>query len=132
MSHSEVGGIKKPHRKAPGVKALRDIKHLQKTTNLLIPYAPFRRLVDVLSQDYKSDLRFSRMSVEVLRQSLEAYLTGLLEDSGLIALHLKRVTANKNDVRTAYTLRGDHIKYGNFVTSRNADTLPRKPVPKKK
>jgi len=36
------------HRKAkPGTKALREIKKLQNTTNLLIPRAPFLRLVRI-------------------------------------------------------------------------------------
>eukprot|EP00741_Cyanophora_paradoxa_P023877 tig00000262_g23064.t1 len=41
-----AGGVKKPHRYRPGrTVALREIRKYQKTTNPLIPYAPFKRLV---------------------------------------------------------------------------------------
>jgi len=37
--------VKKPHRWRPGTVALREIRKYQKSTELLIPFAPFARLV---------------------------------------------------------------------------------------
>ena len=38
-------GIKRPHRFRPGTVVLREIHHYQKSTNLLIRWLPFQRLV---------------------------------------------------------------------------------------
>ena len=41
------------HRYRPGTLALREIRHYQKRTNLLIKKAPFARLVKEIVQDFK-------------------------------------------------------------------------------
>ena len=43
----------KPHRYRAGTAALKDIRHFQKTTALLIRRLPFQRLVREIAQDYK-------------------------------------------------------------------------------
>ena len=45
-----AGAVKKPHRYRPGTGALRDIRRYKKTTNLLIPKAPFSRFVHNLNK----------------------------------------------------------------------------------
>ena len=40
-SHSNVGGVKKPHRFRPGTVALREIRKYQKSTDLLLRKLPF-------------------------------------------------------------------------------------------
>ena len=42
----------------PGVMALREIRHYQKSSALLIRKLPFQRLVREIAQDFKTDLRF--------------------------------------------------------------------------
>jgi hypothetical protein len=44
-------GVKKPRRYKPGTVALREIRKYQKSTNLLLCKAPFRRLMRELCQD---------------------------------------------------------------------------------
>ena len=48
---------KKP-RFHPGTVALREIKRYQKSTDMLIPRAPFNRLVRNICADIDNDLRF--------------------------------------------------------------------------
>ena len=48
----------KPQRYQVGTAALRDIRHFQKSTALLIRKLPFQRLVREIAQDFKTDLRF--------------------------------------------------------------------------
>jgi hypothetical protein len=48
-----TGGLKKAHRFRPGTVALREIRKLQRSTDLLIPKLPFQRLVRELAQDFK-------------------------------------------------------------------------------
>jgi histone H3 len=56
------GGIKKAEgktrRNRPGTVALREIRRYQKSTKMMLPRAPFHRLVRKITQDYDSELRF--------------------------------------------------------------------------
>lgn len=90
-----------------GTMALREIMKFQKSEKLLIPAAPFIRLVKEISQDYKVDLRFAADAIKALQESAEAYLVGLFEDSQLAALHAKRVTVMPTDMKFVRTLRGE-------------------------
>jgi hypothetical protein len=47
-------GVKKPHRWRPGTVALREIKKYQKSTELLIKKAPFKRLLKEVMDDLAS------------------------------------------------------------------------------
>ncbi|KAB7499204.1 Metalloreductase STEAP4 [Armadillidium nasatum] len=53
-----TGGVIKPRRYRAGTVALREISRYQKSTELLISKFPFQRLVRVIAQDFKTDLRF--------------------------------------------------------------------------
>jgi Core histone H2A/H2B/H3/H4 len=53
-----AGGVKKPHRFRPGMVALREIHHYQKSTELLIRKLPFQRLVHEFAQDFKFKVCF--------------------------------------------------------------------------
>ena len=52
------GRLVKPHRYRAGTVALKDIRHYQGSTALLIRKLPFQRLVREIAQDFKTDLRF--------------------------------------------------------------------------
>ncbi len=49
---------KRNFRFKPGTVALREIKRYQKTTAMLLPRAPFQRLVRVICGEIDHDLRF--------------------------------------------------------------------------
>ena len=102
-----TGGVRKPHRFRPGTRALREIRHMQKTTHLLIKKLPFQRLVREIAQDFKTDLRFQLQAVMALQEASEAYMIGLLEDSNLCAIHAKRVTIMPKDIQLSRRLRGE-------------------------
>lgn len=87
-----MGGIRKPHRYRPGTVALREIRRYQKSTDLLIRNAPFKRLVREVAQTFKTDLRFQNMAITALQEAAEAYLVGILSDSQLCAIHARRCT----------------------------------------
>jgi histone H3 len=57
-----------------------------------------------------TDYRITEMGVEALRESSEAYLIGLLEDSYMLTLHAKRVTLMPSDLRLALNLRQDSLE----------------------
>jgi histone H3/H4 len=66
-----------------GAAAIREIKHYQKQTGVLIPAAPFTRLVRDISIDMGRDgdtpFRWQSSAIKALQESAEAYLTAFFE-----------------------------------------------------
>ncbi|KAJ2371560.1 centromeric DNA-binding histone H3-like protein cse4 [Coemansia sp. RSA 2607] len=102
-------------RTANGIKALREIRMYQKSTDLLISKLPFARVVREIAQDYVSDythsgtpagLRWQSSAILALQEASEAFLVHLFEDANLCALHAKRVTIMQRDIQLARRIRG--------------------------
>ena len=102
-------GVKKTHRFRPGTVALRQIRKLQKGTELLIQKAPFQRLVRETAEKHKTGLRFAASALAALQESTESYIVSLLSDANLCSLHAKRVTAMPSDLHLARRLRGERF-----------------------
>ena len=60
------GGIPKPNRSRPRAVALREIRKLQKSTELLIRKKPFVRLVREIAQDIGGGWRFKPKAIAAL------------------------------------------------------------------
>lgn len=99
----------KVHRFRPGTVALREIRRFQKSTELLIPRAPFWRLVKDVSSNHKTEYRYSALAVMAIQEAAEAYMTSLFEDANLCAIHARRVTVFPRDVQLARRLRGERM-----------------------
>lgn len=91
----------------PGTVALREIKRYQKSTDMLIPRAPFQRLVRDICSGIDNELRFQGSALLALQEASEAYIVGIMEDAGLCAVHAKRQTVMKQDMVLARRIRGD-------------------------
>ena len=91
----------------PGAAGLKEIRHFQKSTALLIRKLPFQRLVREIVQVYKTDLRFQQAAVDALQEAAEAYLVGLFEDTNLCAIHAKWVTIMPKDIQLARQIQGE-------------------------
>ncbi len=102
-----MGGVKKPHCYHPGTVALCEIRKYQKSTELLIRKAPFKRLVHKIAIHFKSDLRMQSTAILALQEALEAYLIRLFEDTNLCAMHGKRVTITPKDMQLAQRIQGE-------------------------
>ena len=98
---------KRKHRYRPGTLALREIRHYQKKTNLLIRRAPFARLVKEIAQDCMQEMRFRSSAIGALQEAAEAYLVGLFEDTNLCAIHAKQITIMPRDIQLARRIRGE-------------------------
>ena len=109
---SKLGGIKRPHRWRPGTVALREIRKLQKTTNLLIPKRSFERVVREIAQKYKTDLRFTKNSIFCLQEASEAYLIETFQDSLNVM-----IAANKQ------TLKVRHMQCALKISKKSTTTL---------
>ncbi len=99
---------KKAHRFRPGTVALREIRRYQKTTDLQIRKLPFQRLVREIAAEFKiEDVRFQSSALMALQEAGESFLTSMLEDTNLVAIHAKRVTIMPKDIQLAAKIRGD-------------------------
>ena len=108
-----LGGAKKPHRYRPGTIALRQIRRYQKSTCLLIPNAPFQRLVREITceQSRYNHFLFQSKALMALQEASEAYITQLFEDTLLCAIHGNRKTVMPKDMRLARRIRGESVYY---------------------
>ncbi|KAH7437624.1 hypothetical protein KP509_05G081200 [Ceratopteris richardii] len=88
-------------------KAFAEIRHYQKTAELLIPRRTFARVVKEELQRYCAGLRIQALALEALQEEAEAYFISMLKDSNLCAIHAKRVTIQPNDIQLARRIRGD-------------------------
>jgi len=93
--------VRKPHRYRPGTVALREIRKLQRTTDMLIPKLAFQRVVREVAQDYNTNMRFRATALLALQESTEAYITNLFSDTILSAIHRKAVTVTTRDMALA-------------------------------
>jgi len=94
-------------RTRPGVQALRDIRKEQKSSHLknALAWAPFKRLVYEIASNHKSDIRFKRGAVDMLREESEAMLTRLFNCANSVAADIGgRSTLHAVDLRTVYAL----------------------------
>ncbi len=100
---------KRKRRWRQGTKALREIRHYQKGTDLLLQILPFQRVVREIVSECKisdlDDLRMQKLALPLLQQATEAYLIEIFEDSNKMGIHSRRVTVMKKDVDLAYFMR---------------------------
>lgn len=99
-------------RYQPGMRALREIRQFQKSTDLLIAKLPFARVVREVAMQFVDDsnglaMRWQSVAILALQEAAEAFLTSLFEDTNLLALHAKRVTIMQKDIQLARRIRGN-------------------------
>lgn len=84
--------------------ALREIRKLQSTTDLLIPRAPFLRVVHEILRANTEHGRITKQAVEALRESSEMLAVQLFEDALYCALHSRRITVMPRDFHLVHVL----------------------------
>ena len=90
----------------PGTVALREIRHFQKSTDLLVRKRPVQRLVRELAQAHAPDVRFQGAAVLALQEASESFLVALFADTNECAMHAKRATIMPSDMLLARRIRG--------------------------
>uniref|UniRef100_K3WMM6 Core Histone H2A/H2B/H3 domain-containing protein n=1 Tax=Globisporangium ultimum (strain ATCC 200006 / CBS 805.95 / DAOM BR144) TaxID=431595 RepID=K3WMM6_GLOUD len=104
------GSATPKRRYRPGTVALREIRHLQRTTNLLLRKLPFARLVRELQAPFtKQPFRWQAEALLALQEAAEAHLVRLFEDANMCAIHAKRVTVMVKDLQLARRIRGRNL-----------------------
>ncbi|KAL8153202.1 hypothetical protein V2J09_010962 [Rumex salicifolius] len=82
---------RKPTRFKPGTVALREIRRYQKTTELLIPAAPFIRTVKELTNHFSQSVtRWEAEALVALQEVAEDFVVSMFRDAMLCAFHAKR------------------------------------------
>ena len=110
---AKLGGVRRPHRFRPGTVALREIRRYQRSTDMLLAHAPFRRMLDDIVASFSDGARTQRMTAlatSVLREVSQAYVVSLLEKSMRLALHARRVTLLPQDIELAHQLCYPHLR----------------------
>ncbi|CAI4211426.1 unnamed protein product [Parascedosporium putredinis] len=100
---------KAKRRYRPGTVALREIRHFQNNTKLLLLKLPFARLVREIALSFvprDQELRWQSQAIMALQEAAEAFLVHLFEDTNLCAIHAKRVTIMQKDIQLARRIRG--------------------------
>lgn len=98
---------KKPHRFRAGTVALREIRKFQKSFDLLLPKAPFRRLIkemvnDVSTERHLGTAKITRVTEDgylALQEAAEAYIVQFFQMTNRFAIHGKRVTLTRDDAK---------------------------------
>ncbi|CAI8598221.1 unnamed protein product [Vicia faba] len=105
--HARETQEKKKRRNKPGTVALREIRKMQKTFKLIIPYAPFVRVVREITNQVSSLVtRWTPGALISLQEAAEDCLVRMFEAGWLCALHAKRVTLMKKDIELTRRLTG--------------------------
>lgn len=98
---------RKPYRFRPGTQALREIRKYQLSADLIIPKAPFFRIVKELALECNPDIRLQPAAVLAMQEAAESYIVGLFEDNQLCAIHAGRVTVMTKDMSLARRIRNE-------------------------
>lgn len=101
-------GVRASTRLKPGLRALREIRQYQSSTELLFRKISFQRIVREIAMQLqdKGAFRFEVQALLALQEASEMFLVGLFEDASLCAIHGRRVTVMPRDVQLSRRIRG--------------------------
>ncbi|XP_012971417.1 histone H3-like centromeric protein A [Mesocricetus auratus] len=87
---------------------MKEIKKLQKSTDLLLRKQPFSRVVREICGKFTRgvDLYWQAQALLALQEAAEAFLVHLFEDAYLLTLHANRVTLFPKDIQLTRRIRG--------------------------
>jgi len=96
-----TGVKKRKYRFKSGTVALRTIKKLQTTTNLLVQKleGPFRKLVKQMTADMGVSIHYQKKAMEALQDATEDYMIDKFKRANKHAKHAKRKTICIDDLQ---------------------------------
>lgn len=91
---------RKKRRFKKGTVSLRQIKKYQNSTDLLLPRASFRRLVNEITEDLFSGkgIRYSTKSILAIQEASEVHATEMLKKANNNCIRSGRKTILKRDI----------------------------------
>ena len=85
-------------------KALREIRDQQKSTGLIVPSAPFQRIIHEMASEHLQDVRIKKSAVKALQTDMEAMLVDMFSDAKRVAIKAGRETLQVEDIRFLKTI----------------------------
>ena len=95
----------KQRKKKASTNAIREIKKEQNKTNLIIPSAPFIRLVQEISQDFKDPIRIKSDAYRTLQYATESHMIDVFQKSNKCAIAGGRETIQPKDIKLVTSLQ---------------------------
>jgi hypothetical protein len=95
-------------RKKPGVRALMEIKKLQRSTEFLVPKANFERMLRDTIEKLKGGVRVEKAAVMAAQEAFEARAVGMFENILLCAIHAHRKGIKPQDHLLQKRILGHH------------------------
>jgi len=110
--------IFKSYKKDPNTKkrrsgvVLREIKHFQKQYGtFLIRKVPFSRLVREISQDFRTDLRFTKGSLSFLQTYIETFMVDFLRNCAKIMQHYGKLALSIREFKATRELKTNYYEF---------------------
>lgn len=103
MPHTSPIKQMKRKRKA-STNAIREIRQEQKKTTMIIPVAPFNRLVAEIAHKYRNNYRFKGSAYTALHVAAEEHLVDIFQNANKCAIHDNRETVQSKDLLLAHEL----------------------------
>lgn len=99
----DVPKIKHAHRWRPGTVSIREIRKYQKSTEMMIPKMPFKRLVrEILQRESRKGIdRIQPKAVLALQEAAEAFLHGIFANSVELMDHANHTGVSLADFQLA-------------------------------
>jgi histone H3/H4 len=92
-------------KRRASTNAIREIKTAQNSTENIIPVAPFNRLTQEISHQFKTDIRFKADAHKALHIGAEDFLVELFQNANSAAIHSGRETVQVKDLKLALDLK---------------------------
>jgi histone H3 len=96
--HANPAVVKNRRKFNSGTNVLREIRRLVTTTDLIIPKAPFKRIIRWIAREIKSDVMIEENAIQALQESLEGHMVSKFENINTCAIHAKRITIMPADM----------------------------------
>lgn len=101
-SGTDDNNTSKKRRWRSGTVALREIRKMQKTTDLLLPRAPIKRIIDEITADVAGvHYRYQEQARTALHEAAEIFLTDIFQKSVPFTILREKQTLQSKDFRLA-------------------------------
>tara|TARA_B110000858_G_scaffold192027_1_gene242116 strand:+ start:433 stop:744 length:312 start_codon:yes stop_codon:yes gene_type:complete len=95
-------------RKKRKTNSQREIELQQKKVGLVIPAAPFRRVVNEITKSdnitESKDIRYQQVAISALQTAAESFLVEMFQDANSVAAYSGRETLHSRDITLAIML----------------------------
>ena len=106
-----VTGVRRRRRKKPGEGALKEIRKMQNSSDLLISKFRMSQVIREITRSvtpaHCTDFRFTSAAIAALHVAAEDHAVRTFEMSNLAAIHAKRVTIQPKDMQFVRKIRED-------------------------